>query len=538
MKKITPIFSALFACIFTLGLTANAGWVTLQLREKDLARMETFNLNLPDGFHVLTPDITDSPVFDEIPDLREVVEEMSDYDTVAIALSEDFNEQIYVTVTETSFDDFMSLNQTELANLAGDDEIVDTGKAMFIKTTDYDGDEETTSFSYTTVNDGNVISLVWVCFKGAPTSEKTVIESMDFSASDGGTSSDSFVYTETDSGLSFTVPAGWRTVSDRRTEDVSRTEFAPDGRNTVSILYSCHDVYGSLGKDEQEKISREKYTKDADVLKEFDRIYGSKDKKADFLTVSGDYYARIKLTEESDSSIGDLGFAFNDTYMYSFSDGRLHVFRFRELPGSDYYSDFSRLLETVDYPTATVNIGSSGSNVPQGQQQALPPVQGQQPGQPPMGGMMPPPPPPNGYDPYGMPPPPQPPIQQKTDKGSDLTPILLAVAVVVAVILILLIILLFKKKKEQPMMIPNIPVQGMPPYPDSQMPYPDSQIPPMQDQAQSNASLFKIRSNMQNNPNMVFCTKCGEPVNLADSKICPKCGTKNKPVKKKPAEED
>ena len=87
-------------------------------------------------------------------------------------------------------------------------------------------------------------------------------------------------------------------------------------------------------------------------------------------------------------------------------------------------------------------------------------------------------------------------------------------------------------------MIPNIPVQGMPPSPDSQMPYPDSQIPPMQDQAQSNASLFKIRSNMQNNPNMVFCTKCGEPVNLADSKICPKCGTKNKPVKKKPAEED
>ena len=130
-----------------------------------------------------------------------------------------------------------------------------------------------------------------------------------------------------------------------------------------------------------------------------------------------------------------------------------------------------------------------------------------------------------------MPPPPQPPIQQKTAKGSDLTPILLAVAVVVAVIMILLMILLFKKKKEQPMMIPNIPVQGMPPYPDSQ-------IPPMQDLAQSNASLFKIRSNMQNNPNMVFCTKCGEPVNLADSKICPKCGTKNKPVKKKPAEED
>ncbi len=528
MKKTFPVLVALMMGAFTLS--ASAEHCVIQLKDAAPSANSSFEFQIPEDFYFITSDTEESPVFDDSESIRDIANNMDDYGISAIIMSEDYKELITVYIEESDFDDFISLNDAEITNLASGYEVVDTGKAKFIKIPAEADPSQ--NFEYITVHNGYRLSLEWGCTaKIEPVAEDTIIGSFDFASIQNVVSPES-KYTEPDSGVSFTVPKGWQKTSDEKKGYITKATFSPDNRNSVVIEYSCRDAYGSLGDDEKKNITREQYTKEEDAIELFKSVYGFEDKTFNFRTLDGDFYGNIKTNDTLEISGSLLSPSTEETYMVSFSDGRLHVFKFSGLVGNDYSGDFNNLVAGVDYPFDTVNISSSGV-VPQEPQ----------PGQPPYDG---------GYQP--PPPPPQPPVQTNNGSSDIIILIFVAIGIIVALAAVIIAYMFKKNKEQQVIVVQTVPGSGMPPYPNShmpypnsQMPYPNSQIPPYPnsqiplvrstEQAQSNANIFNIPSNMQNNPNLVFCTKCGAPVNLAKSKKCPKCGKKNKPVAKKKEED-
>lgn len=170
-------------------------------------------------------------------------------------------------------------------------------------------------------------------------------------------STPSFLYTDTESGLSFTVPENWTQAPMNEPRQFLDAKFVPnsgDG-NRVCILFSCEDIYGNeelqneLTPIEKKFLSRSDVTNMAAMSKkDVAEIVGVKESDVTVVSHGGkDYFSAPTAIR---TTIGEAEISLPMTCRLCLENGYLYMFQFGGSTDSPYFADFEALINSVEYP--------------------------------------------------------------------------------------------------------------------------------------------------------------------------------------------
>lgn len=288
------------------------------------------------------------------------------------AWDKDMTWEIVISMKEAPVKDYCKLSDTTLSLLASGvkNEYVKSGvgflnfeicqydQMKFIKLYYVDRGSESTTYSlqYQTVHDGKSIFITLNSFYSpidtwAESIMKNIVSSIRFDTApeieevpDG---TDSFVYKDTETGVSFTVPENW---VQRKIGEGGELEarFASIYDDAMKISYTREDLWAKLPEAEKKALSREDADNSMMSTADVAEVLGCKEKDISVLTLAGREYfrAEVKVTVEL------MGY---DVLMPVASlvrceDGIMYVYQFSGTSDMDCYGDFISLVESVQYP--------------------------------------------------------------------------------------------------------------------------------------------------------------------------------------------
>ena len=262
MKKVLR-FLTVQILILVIGInalspmSAYAVSSTYELPELEL------EVTIPSGYSVVTRDTSASdPIFSEFGTTKSDL--MSQFEKNYIylnAISDNYNEEIVVTMMENSLSNFSLFSDTTLNTLASAlvSQYTDYGinvskydvyqhsQAKFVRLYFTDTASTVHGLQYYTIYDGKAMNFTMRSYEGSLSSRqktaiKKVVDSIKYDKAppvpDPGEDTNSFVHTDIDSGVTFTVPANWKEeefFEDREYIDVKFVSTKEDG---------CVMIYG------------------------------------------------------------------------------------------------------------------------------------------------------------------------------------------------------------------------------------------------------------------------------------------------------
>lgn len=177
---------------------------------------------------------------------------------------------------------------------------------------------------------------------------------------------ESFVYTDMDSGASFTVPANWKQ------EELSKDREHIDAKFVFIKEDICYIIYGSTDLWEQMSVSDKMnfdtradlnnsvFTK-ADIAAMFDTTAD----KISIVTYNDVQYFKMETKQDFDVYGIPLSVTMSNLFLYD--NGWMYTFQFSGSSNHALYSDFETLLESVRYSTvsdiADTSIASTTSAI-------------------------------------------------------------------------------------------------------------------------------------------------------------------------------
>lgn len=182
----------------------------------------------------------------------------------------------------------------------------------------------------------------------------------------------SSVYTDKETGVSFTVPANWKETPLSKEREVLRAKFSSTEEAGLSMMYGYVDFYpvfhelGVFPGYLREEINQKAFTlQDMSILLSIAEAASEGDTKAP--QVTGVQYGGIdyfKTVTEGDMEKYGLKFKSVTTNLYHFDKGYLHEFVFSGTEDSLYYQDFVTMVSSADFSSSDSTVASftSGNN--------------------------------------------------------------------------------------------------------------------------------------------------------------------------------
>lgn len=359
--------------------------VTAASNKYDISELG-LEVTIPEGYAVITRDTPASdPIFNELGTTQKAILDQFEASNIYLnAISDSSNEEIVVTMMENMVDNFGLFSDTTLDVLAsmlveeysdyGMDiskyEIYQHSQAKFIKIYFTDTAKTVYGLQYYTIYDGKAINFTMRSYEGSLSSRqetaiKTTVDSILFDNAppivEQGEDTDPFQYTDTDTGVTFTVPANWKQKEfneDRELIDVKFVSTKEDG---------CTIIFGSVDMWEQmPAMDRVGYTRaecDNSVFNKFDiaEMCGTTADKITTVTHNGVQY--FKCETMASSNVYGLDVSMTMTYLVCVDNGWLYMFQFSGPRTHKLYSDFEKLLNSVKYP-AVSNVEDQETSKP------------------------------------------------------------------------------------------------------------------------------------------------------------------------------
>ena len=224
---------------------------------------------------------------------------------------------------------------------------------------------------YVTTHDGKLVVFSVKSLGGALSAEdkdtmKRLIDSIRFAYEPQVTpppaATEAFRYSHTGSGVSFTVPANWRSKelsSDRQYIDAV---FVNDRSPGVAIAFAAEDVWFKMIAEGLELADRSEIDNslltETDVAEMLPTIKGTVTRTR----IRGVEYFRMEGVNQGD--VYGVALSAPVVCLVRFENGYMYQFMFSGEVGSDRYEEFQSLIYSVDYPEAASSGGSgSGSAV-------------------------------------------------------------------------------------------------------------------------------------------------------------------------------
>ncbi len=460
MKRVL-FFILTFLILFSSNFSVLAASNTYYLDELEL------KITIPSGYSVITRDTpaTDR-LFNDLGTTKSEV--MSQFETSNIylnAVSDIYNEEIFVTNTKNNLTNFSLLSDTVLNTLASTltnqytlyginvskHELYQHSQAKFIKVYFTDIANSVHGLQYYTIYDGKAMNFTMRSYEGNISSRqenviKTIVDSIKYDkappSSEEGEDTSSFVHTDTDSDTTFTVPANWKQEPLSKEREFIDVKFVSTKEDGCAIIYGSTDLWAKMSATEKIGYTRSDLNNSlfskSDIAEEFNIPAD----KISVVTYNGIEYYKFENDYTYDTYSIDISLSL--TQLFRYDNGWMYSFQFSGTSEHKLYPDFENLLNSVQFPTASNVSGITSNN--------------------------------------------------NSDDSSSIIAVILAIVIIVAITIAAVI---YKKKNAKTIEpIISTPIQNTP----------------------SSEPSNNIKT-------IIYCKNCGQALPL-DSDFCHKCGTK------------
>lgn len=379
MKRLFVILVALSLFFsLSLSLTVFAASKTYTLPEPGL------KLKIPSNYYVITRDTPeDDPIFD-ILDIAgfKALRELELNNTYLNAVSRSFDEEIVLTMSPVDLNDFNQLDDTTLDLLAStfsdrfaeegvnvlSQEIEQHSHVKFIKIRIRDSKKTYYGLQFYTVHDGKLLVFTMRAYTRWFSSEQedtldAILDSIKFDKPPKfpapAENTNPFLYTDPDSGATFTVPANWKQTDFLEEKEYLDVKFASTKENTTTIIFGSNDIWAQLPAYDKIGYSRSDLNQSTFTVSELAELFELEEEEFSIVTYNGLEYFKID-TDSSTDAYG-LNISIKDIHVFHIHNGWLFAFHFTGPSNSAVFSDFESLLNSVQYPFSS-DSSSTGSS--------------------------------------------------------------------------------------------------------------------------------------------------------------------------------
>ena len=466
MKKIA-LWVSLFALISSLYISVSAASNTY-LDELEL------QVTIPSEYSVITRDTPASdPIFSDLGTTKSAL--ISQFESSSIylnAISDTFNEEVVVTMTENNLSNFSLLSDTALETLTSAmvDQYTNYGinvskydiyhhsQAKFVRLYFTDTGKTVHGLQYYTIYDGKAMNFTMRSYEGSlsyrqETAINTIVDSIKYDkappVADQGEDTNSFIHTDTDSGVTFTVPANWKQEAFSKDREFIDVKFVSTKEDGCTMIYGSTDMWSQMSASDRVGYTRSDLNNSAFTKSDIAEMYSTTADKISTVTYNGVEYFKGETNYISDAYGVDISVKM--TQLVYIDNGWMYMFQFGGTSTHKLYSDFESLLKSVQYPTVS-DVGGVGSahNT----------------------------------------------TSNNTNDNTDDSSGIIAVVVLLVIVAVIVVVVIVSRKKNQSEPANYTPIYNTP------TPEPPSKPEPV-----------------------IYCTKCGQALPL-DSDFCHKCGTK------------
>ncbi len=375
--------------LFAISL-ATACLLVMFLNSLVFAASNTYDLDelglqvtIPTGYSVITRDTpANDPIFSKLGTTKSAL--MSQFESSSIylnAVSDTYNEEVVVTMTENSLSNFSLLSDTTLNALASaleteytnyglsvsKYEIYQHSQAKFVRLYFTDTSKTVHGLQYYTIYDGKAMNFTMRSYEGSISSRqeaaiKTIVDSIKYDkappVAEQGEDTTSFVYTDTDSGVTFTVPADWKQEALSKDREFIDVKFVSTKEDGCTMIYGSTDIWAQMPASDRAGYTRSDLNNSAFTDADIAAMYSTTADKISTDTYNGTQYFKVEANYSSDAYGVDITIGM--TQLVYIDNGWMYTFQFGGTSTHKLYSDFERLLESVQYPTIS-NVGGVGS---------------------------------------------------------------------------------------------------------------------------------------------------------------------------------
>lgn len=349
-------------------------------------------LEIPDEYVVFTRDTdANDPKFSQINMTKEdLTSWMEGANAYLVAFDEFMDFEINIMVEDSTLESFATISDSYLSAMGESirEEYESAGQTVtltriyqqdqtkfiqiFLDSADSMGQANCIQ-SYTVYN-GKAINILFYCYDGRiEASEEArlldILDSITFGDPPRTSTipeTEAFEYRESQSGVTFTVPANWSETPLENTRQILKAKFTSNVEGDT-IMYGFMDLWNS-GWSAEDKQGHERSEIDNSFLSDVEiAVYlGVDPKDVSEVTYGGYDYFKIN-TDTSELFYEGSGVAMDMTQLVRIENGYMYCFYFSGNSwNNSNYADFEALLETVEYPENHLGSSVSQNSEPTG----------------------------------------------------------------------------------------------------------------------------------------------------------------------------
>ena len=183
------------------------------------------------------------------------------------------------------------------------------------------------------------------------TAIKTTVDSILFDnappVTEQGEDTDPFQYTDTDTGVTFTVPANWKQKEFNEERELIDVKFVSTKEDGCAMIFGTVDMWEQMSAVDRIGYSRSDINNSAFTKQDIAEIYGTTVDKISTVTYNGVQYFIAEINTSSDVYVMDISMTM--TQLVYIDNGWMYMFQFNGTRTHKFYSDFEKLLNSVKY---------------------------------------------------------------------------------------------------------------------------------------------------------------------------------------------
>ena len=371
VKKLLSFILSIFLIVILSESVSATSSTTYQIPDAK------FRLDIPMDYYVVTKDSASSELITEFGYTQDDFQGMLESANCSLyAFNKDFDKELVITLSkEENSNDFNTVNDTALKMLASaskdtfsEEGITVTGTSLykhsqtkFLKYTlkiPYDSGF-IPAIQYYTIYRNHGVSIACRFYTGSFSSEdeqmfQNIIDSIYFQEAPILTPAphhtDSFIYSDSVSGATFTVPENWTQESLSKPRKILRTRFVSNEDEGFLFFFGSYDLWSSIPASERGSISRDSLDFSDLSPEDIEELPGGKEIFNQSVYINGRRFYKYLSTEKNDT----YDFEVSMTNYVCIENGYLITFQTNVPSSSPFFKDIKSVLSSLNIPNSSV----------------------------------------------------------------------------------------------------------------------------------------------------------------------------------------
>lgn len=369
MKKLFCIILFLMVSA-SLCVQVSAKTNTYEIKELGL------KISIPSEYDVITKETSASdPAFKRFGITKSQFTSDASLKNVYLdALSDDISEEIVVMKLDTSLNEFSAIGDETLEALVPlltsqfdsvgfkvlNYDVYHHHQTKFLRIVSCDANEVIGIIQYITSTNDQTLSFTCRSYLGRVSKQqeakiKDIIDGVYFDRTPQKKATnkeiESFVYTDTETGLKFTVPNNWEQSEFLKEKEYLDVKFTSVEDPVVSIMYGSVDLWEMAPASERIGYSRDDFNIENDTEEDkklLMEIMGVTENKIRTVTYNNKKYYEVEVTTSNKVYGADVEMTM--TQLMYIENGWGYYFGFNGTSENRYFADFEKLVNSAQYP--------------------------------------------------------------------------------------------------------------------------------------------------------------------------------------------